>query len=106
MSVIISESYVWDSASCGPNITVFEKRPYIAKRMVAKQSTDGARGTHGFTKGRHTFRFKFNDKPWGSNCSIGMCTADTSLHRKGLKYCSHIAIMQGFMVKFKNTFLT
>ena len=58
-------------------------RPHVITRAIAKQSTDGTRGFKGFNVGRHTFKFQFNDKPWGSNCSFGLCTAKAEMHCKG-----------------------
>ena len=78
-----AEKYVWDAKSHGPNIVVLEEAPDTARRCVAKQYTDGIRGHVGFNKGRHTFKFTFNDKPWGSHCAIGVCAAPSKLSAKG-----------------------
>ena len=68
---------------CGPNIATDSENPYIALRKVVKQSTDGAKTENGFSSGRHVFEFQFNDKPWGSHCSVGVCSALSKLHISG-----------------------
>ena len=82
--VFRTERYIWDASSHGANITILEETPSTARRDVAKQYTDGVRGLVGFNKGRHTFKFTFNDKPWGSHCAIGVCTAYSRMGCKGL----------------------
>ena len=76
--------YEWDNEHIGENITVLDDRPHVARREVAKQSTDGVRGHRGFSAGRHTFEIIFNDKPWGSHCAVGVCTKNASLHCGGM----------------------
>ena len=75
-------------------------RPDTIRRLPAKQQTDGARARYGFAAGRHVFEFAFNEKPFGSHCGIGLCTADaqhsitgTGVKVKGLSYMGcHILV--------------
>ena len=59
------------------------ERADVIRREPAKQQTDGARGRHGYSQGRHVFEFTFNDKPWGSHCGVGLCTEHSALSLKG-----------------------
>ena len=78
------EKYVWDADNHGPNVEIVADNPSVLLRKVARQHTDGCRGRLGFNKGRHTFKFIFNDKPWGSHCAIGVCSARSKLSATGM----------------------
>ena len=84
MIYLFTERYFWDSTKHGPNLSLVEDQPDTVRRGVARQHTDGARGSVGYNNGRHTFKFTFNDKPWGSHCAIGVCSQQSKLSLKGI----------------------
>ena len=88
----------WNMKQHGANISVDPENAKVATRKVAKQSTDGARTEQGFSKGRHVFEFQFNDRPWGSHCSIGVCSASSNLHISGYYYY-YINYLRFIMIK-------
>ena len=77
------QGYCWHPDRHGSNILVLPDNPSIVRRLPGKQQTDGACGRYGFHEGRHVFEFTFNDKDWGSRCSIGVCTDDAEMSIPG-----------------------
>ncbi|XP_064636724.1 uncharacterized protein LOC135493353 isoform X2 [Lineus longissimus] len=75
--------YVWEAEECGANMVVSAETPKECHRKRAIQATDAVRGKFDLIGGVHVFQFTFNDKPFGSHCSIGVCLEDAELSREG-----------------------
>jgi hypothetical protein len=76
--------YIWDNECQATNMVVSEESPKECHRKRAIQATDAVRGKYDLIGGVHVFRFTFNDKPFGSHCSIGVCLEDAELSREGM----------------------
>ena len=74
---------VWCMDHIGPHISVARAHPDRVRRAVARQSTDGARGYHGYRDGVHIFTFEFTNSSWGSHCAVGICGKDNLMHIDG-----------------------
>ncbi len=79
LDLVATHVYKMDASTCSPNITVFADEPHRVRREMSKQSTDGVRGLLGLDEGKHLVEFRFNERPWGSHCSIGVCTRKAEL---------------------------
>ncbi|XP_023372824.1 SPRY domain-containing SOCS box protein 2 isoform X1 [Otolemur garnettii] len=64
----------WNPKDCSENIEVKEGGLYFERRPVA-QSTDGARGKRGYTRGLHVWEISWPPEQRGTHAVVGVATA-------------------------------
>ena len=69
-----SLGWSWDASACGANIAVESGGTVVTLGERSGQTTEGARGTHGWSTGVHRWTVEWlNDV--GTHSSVGVCTA-------------------------------
>ena len=69
----------WDSSNCGANIAVTSEGAVITLGDRSGQTTEGARGTVGWSSGVHRWTVEWlNDV--GTHSSVGVCTPDHAVY--------------------------
>ena len=80
-SRVRAAAHCWDGGSCSRNMYL-KGGGFTVHRNPVAQSTDGARGRIGFSRGRHCWEVWW-DGPLGTVSMVGVCTEDQVMQSAG-----------------------
>jgi hypothetical protein len=72
-------AWAWDASTCGDNVTVTNNGSVAVLGDRSGSTTEGARGTKGFSNGVHRWTVEWLNEV-GTHSSVGVCTSAHSMH--------------------------